>query len=181
REARDGSRAGHWGAAQDAEGAAGGERGLTAPGQAPRGWARADASRSGGAPATADAAGNGRNKGRPEPARLIGGPDAAVGGDGPAARWGAYELAIHRWERAIGRPAPAPTEPGRTGQRLSPAFVEWLMGLPEGWVTDVPGLSRNAQLKALGNGVVPQQAAMALRMLLERADAAPLVAARGAA
>ena len=40
------------------------------------------------------------------------------------------------------------------------------MGLPGGWVTDVPGLSRNAQLKALGNGVVPQQAAMALRLLL---------------
>jgi DNA (cytosine-5)-methyltransferase 1 len=55
-----------------------------------------------------------------------------------------------------------------------------MMGLPEGWVTDVPGLSRNAQLKALGNGVVPQQAAMALRMLLERAGA-PLIAAEGAA
>jgi DNA (cytosine-5)-methyltransferase 1 len=52
-----------------------------------------------------------------------------------------------------------------------------MMGLPEGWVTDVPGLSRNAQLKALGNGVVPQQAAMALRMLLDRADITPLVAA----
>jgi DNA (cytosine-5)-methyltransferase 1 len=51
-----------------------------------------------------------------------------------------------------------------------------MMGLPEGWVTDVPGLSRNAQLKALGNGVVPQQAAMALRMLLDRADIAPLIA-----
>jgi DNA (cytosine-5)-methyltransferase 1 len=35
-------------------------------------------------------------------------------------------------------------------------------------VTDVPGLSRNAQLKALGNGVVPQQAEMALRSLLAR-------------
>jgi len=44
-----------------------------------------------------------------------------------------------------------------------------MMGLPEGWVTDIPGLSRNAQLKALGNGVVPQQAAMALRLLLGRA------------
>lgn len=42
------------------------------------------------------------------------------------------------------------------------------MGLPEGHVTDVPGLSRNAQLKALGNGVVPQQAAAAYRMLLGR-------------
>lgn len=40
------------------------------------------------------------------------------------------------------------------------------MGLPEGWVTDVPGLSRNAQLKILGNGVVVQQCALALRMLL---------------
>lgn len=40
------------------------------------------------------------------------------------------------------------------------------MGLPAGWVTDVPGLSRNEQLKALGNGVVWQQAAHALRMLL---------------
>lgn len=39
------------------------------------------------------------------------------------------------------------------------------MGLPDGWVTDVP-ISRNAQLKALGNGVVPQQAAAALRYLL---------------
>ena len=55
------------------------------------------------------------------------------------------------------------------------------MGLPEGWVTDVPGLSRNAQLKALGNGVVPQQAAMALRMLLGRADIPFLAADRGAA
>lgn len=40
------------------------------------------------------------------------------------------------------------------------------MGLPDGWVTDIPGLTRNDQLKALGNGVVPQQAAAALRILL---------------
>lgn len=39
------------------------------------------------------------------------------------------------------------------------------MGLPAGHVTDVPGLSRSAQLKALGNGVVPQQATAALRFL----------------
>jgi hypothetical protein len=45
-----------------------------------------------------------------------------------------------------------------------------MMGLPDGWVTAVPGVPRNAQLKALGNGVVPQQAASALRILLERAD-----------
>ncbi|MFE2870453.1 hypothetical protein [Embleya sp. NPDC059259] len=40
------------------------------------------------------------------------------------------------------------------------------MGLPAGHVTGVPGLSRTAQLHALGNGVVPAQAAAALRLLL---------------
>ena len=47
-----------------------------------------------------------------------------------------------------------------------------MMGLPAGWVTDVPDLSRNAQLKALGNGVVPQQATAALRMLFAMEAAA---------
>lgn len=42
------------------------------------------------------------------------------------------------------------------------------MGLPEGWVTGVPGLKRREQLKAIGNGVVPQQAAAALVELLRR-------------
>lgn len=46
------------------------------------------------------------------------------------------------------------------------------MGLPAGHVTAVPGLSRNAQLKALGNGVVPQQAALAVRVLLPMLEAA---------
>lgn len=40
-----------------------------------------------------------------------------------------------------------------------------MMGLPDGWVTDVPGLSIAKQLKVLGNGVVPQQAAYALGVL----------------
>lgn len=40
------------------------------------------------------------------------------------------------------------------------------MGLPRGHVTAVPDLSRTAQLKALGNGVVPAQAAYALALLL---------------
>ncbi|MGL4256923.1 MAG: hypothetical protein ACRCSL_11365 [Microbacterium sp.] len=44
------------------------------------------------------------------------------------------------------------------------------MGLEPGHVTDVPDLSRNAQLKALGNGVVPQQAALAVRTLLEQVE-----------
>ena len=39
------------------------------------------------------------------------------------------------------------------------------MGLPAGHVTG-HGLSHTAELKMLGNGVVPQQAALALRLLL---------------
>lgn len=42
------------------------------------------------------------------------------------------------------------------------------MGAPAGWVTDVPGIPRNAQLKALGNGVVVQQGAEAFRILSRR-------------
>ena len=43
------------------------------------------------------------------------------------------------------------------------------MGLPAGWVTDPAlGLSRNAQLRILGNGVVPPQAAYAARILFAR-------------
>jgi DNA (cytosine-5)-methyltransferase 1 len=49
-------------------------------------------------------------------------------------------------------------------------FVEWLMGLPEGHVTGVDGLSRNDMLRVLGNGVVLQQAAAALRWLLARIE-----------
>jgi hypothetical protein len=82
--------------------------------------------------------------------------------------WGKFEPAIRRWEETLGRPAPAPTKPdGKDGaHRLSSAFTEWMMGVPEGWITGV-GLSRNDELKACGNGVVPQQAELALRVLLE--------------
>lgn len=45
------------------------------------------------------------------------------------------------------------------------------MGLDEGHVTAVPGLTRNAQLKALGNGVVPAQGTAALAVLLARLTA----------
>jgi DNA (cytosine-5)-methyltransferase 1 len=80
--------------------------------------------------------------------------------------WGRYEEAIRRWEAVIGRPAPQPTEYGVWGQtRLSPVFSEWLMGLPEGFVTDVD-LPYSAKMRILGNGVVPQQAAAALRQLV---------------
>jgi hypothetical protein len=40
------------------------------------------------------------------------------------------------------------------------------MGLPKGFVTDL-GLPYSAQHRALGNGVVPQQAVVALWQLVE--------------
>lgn len=84
--------------------------------------------------------------------------------------WLEYAPAIHRWEEVTGRDAPPPTETGqRGGDVLSPRFVEWMMGLPAGHVTDTPGLSRSQALKALGNGVVPQQAAHAISHLAETA------------
>ena len=51
---------------------------------------------------------------------------------------------------------------------LSPRFTEWMMGLPDGWLTDpdiwenVQGNHRNLQLRLYGNGVVPQQGALAI-------------------
>jgi len=82
--------------------------------------------------------------------------------------WGKYEPAIRRWEAILGRQSPDPTNPdGRDGaHRLSSRFTEWMMGLPEGWITS-HGLSREKELKLAGNGVVPQQAAIALTKLLE--------------
>lgn len=48
--------------------------------------------------------------------------------------------------------------------KLNPAFVEWMQMLPAGWVTDlIP--KRVPALKMLGNGVVPPQAAYAIRSL----------------
>lgn len=60
------------------------------------------------------------------------------------------------------RRAPHPLD---LDNKLNAKFVEYMMGLREGWVTDLP-LSRSQQLKILGNGVVPQQAYLALELLL---------------
>ena len=82
--------------------------------------------------------------------------------------FGDYAPAIERWEQTLGRPAPEPTVRAKSGKpQLSARFVEWMMGLPEGHVTSPEiGISRARQLKALGNGVVPQQAEYAIRLLL---------------
>lgn len=81
--------------------------------------------------------------------------------------YGKYTPAVRRWEKRT-RPAPAPTQPNTKGKpQLAAPFSEWLMGLPEGWVTSPEiGLTRAQQLKAIGNGVCPQQAAEALTRLL---------------
>ncbi|MFE2563115.1 DNA cytosine methyltransferase [Streptomyces mirabilis] len=77
-----------------------------------------------------------------------------------------YGPAIRRWENILGRPAPEPTDAGRTGnRRITPEFTEWLMGLDEGWVTDVD-IPRAKQQIALGNGVIPRQAVEGYRRLL---------------
>ena len=82
--------------------------------------------------------------------------------------WGDFTPAIERWEKLTGRPAPEPTLPdGQKGQhRLSAKFTEWLMGLPDGWITG-HGLHRKDAIKMAGNGVVPQQAKLALTILRE--------------
>jgi DNA (cytosine-5)-methyltransferase 1 len=77
------------------------------------------------------------------------------------ARWGKYTDAIVGWERVVGRLAPNPTD---NKQRLNPRFVEWMMGLDDGHVTDAVD-GRSHQLRILGNGVVPQQAGFALALL----------------
>jgi DNA (cytosine-5)-methyltransferase 1 len=89
----------------------------------------------------------------------------------PGADWGPYGAAVARWETVLRRPAPSPVRPdGRGGKpRLNPELTEWMMGWPAGWVTDPAiGLTRAEQLKACGNGVVPQQATAALRILIDR-------------
>ena len=118
-------------------------------------------------PSVADAAGGHERRGGKRGGELL---LKGLAKHGHLDRFGRYAQAIASHERLAGRPAPSPTEPGAKGKpRLSSSFVEWMMCLPEGWVTDVPGLSRSEQLSLLGNGVVPPQGTAALRHLLERA------------
>ena len=68
---------------------------------------------------------------------------------------------FERWGNIIGRQRP---EYATADNRVNPVFVEWLMGVPEGWVTGI-GLPYSSQLRILGNGVVPQQGALAINLL----------------
>lgn len=173
----------------DPERAARDQWGQSASGEAEGRGARADA---GGpdrepvallpTPTTQPTTGNGHARDLGTEVRMLPTPTAERYGsnqspsEGAAVRYGldsidrllpsfdAYAPAIERWERLL-RPAPDPTEPNdRGGRRLSARFVEWMQGMPDGHVTDI-GLTRVQQLRILGNGVVPQQAAHALRLL----------------
>lgn len=90
--------------------------------------------------------------------------------------------AVTAWAAIHGEP-PLPTvetveyrDPELFGRRfpemrhgINPEFAEWMMGLPDGWVTSPDiGLTRAQQLKAIGNGVCPQQAAQALHTLINQ-------------
>ena len=120
------------------------------PGEAPGGWPPGGFERPGAGAVPAAAAGRSTRIEHPT--------------------WGKYAEAIERWAAVTGRAAPQPTEYGVWGQtRLSPELSEWLMGLPAGFVTGLD-LPYSAQLRILGNGVVPQQAVAALRLLVHTAS-----------
>jgi len=79
-------------------------------------------------------------------------------------RFGKYAAAVERQISVTGVLPPEPTEIGpRGGRRLAAAFSEWMMMIPVGHVTGV--LDRGPALERCGNGVVPLQAATALRLL----------------
>jgi DNA (cytosine-5)-methyltransferase 1 len=69
---------------------------------------------------------------------------------------GKFRFSVEMDKEAI----PSPLDEGK----LNVKFVEYMMGLPEGWVTNVD-LPRSQKLKILGNGVVPQQAYKAIELL----------------
>lgn len=105
------------------------------------------------------------DRGRGNPNQCGGRGDLMIGSAVQPERFGAFTPAVADWARIIGYQPPPPTElNGNGNQRLAPAFVEWMMGLPRGMVTD--HTSRSAALRILGNGVVPRLAESAWSSLL---------------
>jgi len=94
-------------------------------------------------------------------------PGSRDGADDRGFDWQEYGPAVDRWASIIGRRPPRPVVKGANGGKaVSARFIEWHMGLPDGWVTEVQGLTRTEQIELLGNGVIPQQAEVALRSLV---------------
>lgn len=97
--------------------------------------------------------------------------------DVEAYRWARADLdgtadsrALEHWEKATGERYPYPlyTLPtATTGGRLSVGFVEWMMGLPIGYVsTPFLQLTTDQRMGLLYSGTVPLQAAHAVAALL---------------
>lgn len=122
----------------------------------------------GGAVADTRGARFGEHPGEPsaQEARTQGGHVAASDGERRAlAEWGPFAPALERWGRIIGRPVPGPRD--ERGQ-LAVLAEEFMMGLPLGHVSSPEiGITDNEARRALGNGVVPQQATLATRTLLD--------------
>lgn len=91
--------------------------------------------------------------------------------DSPALdpRLGEFGARMSLWESLTGYRMPEPEEDSpRGGRLLSARFGEWMMGLPPGWVTGFRTIPRTAQIRILGNGVVPQQGRLAIHALAQR-------------
>lgn len=122
----------------------------------------------GGAPADADGQrqpGWAEHHGEP-PAGRVPERQPRMDPDGHVLDWGPFAGAIGRQEQWHG-PAPLPT----IRRKLNPTFVEWMMGYPAGWVTEII-TNRNAALRCLGNAVVPQVSELFARSLALEAAAA---------
>lgn len=81
---------------------------------------------------------------------------------------GKYQAAVDRWVGITGEDYPNPVVyDGRDdGPRLNVDFVAWMMGLPKDFL-NVEGISRKDKMIMCGNGVVAQQAKVAISELLE--------------
>lgn len=86
--------------------------------------------------------------------------------------WGVYQRAIDAHTSFVGRKPPKPYREKQESEKLvgdlivRPHFFEWLMGLPEGYLTEVFPDEEAKAIKLCGNGVVPEQAVAALTLLL---------------
>lgn len=84
----------------------------------------------------------------------------------PGVDWREFRPYVARWAEVVGRPAPKPwVVTSRSSVFPSAVFAEWVMGLPHGHVSAVPGLSMDDQMRLIGNGVVPRQLASLVRAL----------------
>lgn len=79
--------------------------------------------------------------------------------------WDTYLPAIRYWESVTLTEAPRAVELNKNNNlRITVEFVIWMMGWPQDWFADTE-LARVSQLTLLGNGVVPQQAQLAIEGL----------------